>query len=177
MTPNRFVRINLILLITFLVVCLSWQQQNAFAAPVGTDRVFGWSAPVAGPVLRLFERPAGPYSAGHRGVDYPAVKDEPVLAPSAGVVTYVGIVFDRTVVVITHPNGVQSEVEPICPTVVAGEPVVEGEPLGVFCVPKTAYALHCAGVPCLHFSIRKAGEYFAPQVLLGGLSPTRLLKW
>ena len=177
MTPKSFIRINIIFLITFLLVCLSWSHQTASAAPVGTDNQPGWSSPVLGPVIRLFERPPGPYSAGHRGIDFPAVVDEPVLSPSAGVVSFVGVVFDRTVVVVTHSNGIKSEVEPICPTVVPGQPVFQGEPLGLFCVPETGYALHCLGAPCLHFSIRKNGEYFAPQVLIGGLSPTRLIKW
>ena len=177
MNPNRFFRPGLIALALFLTLCLAWQQEQALAAPIGTNQTPGWMPPVAGPVIRLFERPVSKYAAGHRGIDYVAVQDEPILSPSSGIVSFVGIVFDRTVVVVTHPNGIQSEVEPICPLVAPGEPVVEGEPLGTFCIPETGYALHCLGVPCLHFSIRKDGEYYAPQILLGGLSPTRLLKW
>ena len=177
MNPKNFVRINLILLTTFLLICLGWSQKPASAAIVGSVAAPGWGAPVVGPVIHLFERPLGPYLAGHRGIDYPAIEDEPVLAPAAGVVSFVGPVFDRVVVVITHPNGVKSEVEPICPSVVPGEPVVRGSVLGVFCLPDTPYAFHCDGVPCLHFSIRKNGEYYAPQVLIGGLSPTQLLNW
>ena len=177
MNPKNFVRINLIFLTTFLLVCLGWAKTGASAAIVGSQAVPGWGSPVVGPVIRLFERPLGPYLSGHRGIDYPAAQDEPIIAPAAGIVSFVGPVFDRVVVVITHPNGVKSEVEPICPSVVPGEPVVRGSVLGVFCVPDTPYAMHCDGVPCLHFSIRKDGEYFAPQVLIGGLSPTRLLNW
>jgi murein DD-endopeptidase MepM/ murein hydrolase activator NlpD len=177
MNPRQIFRIYLTLLVAFLLLCLGYKTQNASASPIGTDSLLGWSSPVPGPVIRLFDRPQSQFSAGHRGIDYPAVKNEPILAPSDGIVSFVGVVFDRTVVVLKHGNGIESEVEPICPAVVPGEPILQGEPLGVFCIPKTSYALHCSGIPCLHFSIRKNGEYFAPQVLIGGLSPTRLLTW
>jgi murein DD-endopeptidase MepM/ murein hydrolase activator NlpD len=177
MNPKPEVQINLILLASLLTVIMIFNPIRAGAAPVGEASAPGWSAPVFGPVLRLFQRPLGPYLAGHRGVDYPAVVDEPVFSPADGVVSYVGLVFDRVVVVVDHGHGVKSEVEPICPSVVVGEPVIQGSPLGVFCEPKSAYRLHCAGVPCLHFSIRKNGEYYAPQVLLGGLQASRLKAW
>lgn len=177
MNPNREVQINLILLACLLTLILILNPVRADGSPVGVNNRTGWRAPVFSPVTRLFQRPLGPYSAGHRGIDYLVFEEEPILAPAAGVVSYVGPVFDRVVVVVDHGGGLKSEVEPICPSVVVGTPVRAGMPLGIFCSPETPYRFHCAGVPCLHFSIRKDGEYYAPQVLIGGLQPSRLKPW
>lgn len=175
--PKREIQINLIVLGCLLGTILIFNPIKAFGDPVGTQQQPGWMKPVPGPTIRLFERPLGPYLSGHRGIDFPAVTDEPILAPANGRVSFVGLVVDRTVVVVDHGDGIKSEVEPICPSVVVGQLVLKGAPLGIFCSPETPYQFHCLELPCVHFSIRKNGEYYAPEVLVGGLAPSHLKVW
>src|SRR5665647_2000215 len=70
-------------------------------------------APVAG-VLRVvnsFRAPTSPWAAGHRGVDLAAAVGTEVLTPATGTVSFSGVVVDRGVVTITHPNGLRSSLE------------------------------------------------------------------
>jgi murein DD-endopeptidase MepM/ murein hydrolase activator NlpD len=177
MNPKNEVQINIILIACLLLLLILLNPIRADGATIGENHESGWRAPVTDSVVKLFRRPLGDYLAGHRGIDFAVVEGEPILSPARGVVSYVGTVFDRTVVVVDHGDGVRSEVEPICPLVHVGRTVQAGTVLGVFCLPESPYQFHCAGLPCLHFSIRKNGEYYAPQVLIGGLKPSRLKVW
>jgi murein DD-endopeptidase MepM/ murein hydrolase activator NlpD len=123
-----------------------------------------WSWPVSGAhaLARPYVAPAGPYAAGHRGIDIRAPLGAPVLAPADGVVHFAGFVVDRPVLSIEHAGGVLSSYEPVQTTLVAGDLVARGQVVG------TLQPGHCA-LPCLHLGVRVDGEYVNPLLFLGGV--------
>jgi murein DD-endopeptidase MepM/ murein hydrolase activator NlpD len=134
-----------------------------------------YRAPVAGRlvVLRRFEPPPTPYSAGHRGVDLAAHRGEAILAAAGGRVTFAGQVAGRGVVVIAHSDGIRTEYEPVRPLVSAGQTVTSGQPIAVL------YGTHdgCAPDRCLHWGARRGDVYLDPLSLLRPLGAVRLLPW
>jgi len=110
--------------------------------------------------------PAGPYGAGHRGIDIRppsgAAAGAQVLAPADGVVHFAGFVVDRPVLSIEHAGGVLSSFEPVQTTLVAGDRVTRGQVIG------TLLPGHCAS-PCLHLGVRVDGSYVNPLLFLGGV--------
>jgi murein DD-endopeptidase MepM/ murein hydrolase activator NlpD len=131
--------------------------------------------PVPAPVrvVLAVRPPAGPYGAGHRGVDLATHPGEPVRAAGAGVVRFAGDVAGRGVVVIAHADGVSPEYEPLAPSVRAGQAVARGQPIG------TVSGTHrdCDPGRCLHWAARRDGAYLDPMTLLAPLGPVRLLPW
>jgi murein DD-endopeptidase MepM/ murein hydrolase activator NlpD len=130
-----------------------------------------WTWPVAPPwrVTRAFEAPATRFSAGHRGVDLVASPGDPVLAPADGVVSFVGRVVDRRVVSLAHAGDLLSSFEPIESSLVDGQEIRRGEPIGIL-----GAGGHCDGA-CLHFGVRLHGEYVSPLLYLGGVPRAVLL--
>jgi murein DD-endopeptidase MepM/ murein hydrolase activator NlpD len=144
------------------------------AAPPAESRQLtarSWTWPVAPPwrVTRAFEAPATRFSAGHRGIDLAANPGDPVLAPTDGVVSFVGRVVDREVVSLAHAGDLLSSFEPVESSLVAGQEVRKGEPIGIL-----GAGGHCDGA-CLHFGVRLHGEYVSPLLYLGGLPRAVLL--
>lgn len=137
--------------------------------------VSGYALPLPGPmrVLRRFEPPPTPYSAGHRGVDLEARASSLVLAAGSGMVTFAGPVAGRGVVVIAHPDGIRTEYEPVASLVVAGQAVARGQPIGRLA------GRHDDWPPgrCLHWGARRGDVYLDPLLLLRPLGPVRLLPW
>lgn len=131
--------------------------------------------PVAGPlrVVRPFEQPAGPYAAGHRGVDLATVPGQRILAPAAGTVVFAGGVAGRGVVVVVHADGVSTEYEPVRPAVSAGTAVSAGHVIATVAGTHTG----CRPGRCLHWGARRGGGYFDPLRLLLPLGAVRLLPW
>jgi murein DD-endopeptidase MepM/ murein hydrolase activator NlpD len=123
-----------------------------------------WSWPVSGAhaLARPYIAPAGPYAAGHRGIDIRAPEGAPVLAPADGVVHFAGFVVDRPVLSIQHAGGALSSYEPVQTTLVAGDRVSRGQVIG------TLLPGHCAAA-CLHLGVRVDGEYVNPLLFLGGV--------
>jgi murein DD-endopeptidase MepM/ murein hydrolase activator NlpD len=138
-----------------------------------------WQLPLDAPVqlVRHFKQPSSDYSAGHRGVDYAVIEEQPVFAAAEGKILYSGQLVNRSLVSISHSNKFVSEVEPVCSDLRKGDSVHRGQPIGFVCQPKTRYVNHCPGQICLHFSLRKDGSYLSPLALIGGLSPSRLLPY
>lgn len=129
----------------------------------------GWRWPLPGPatVGRRFDRPPGPYAAGHRGVDLTAPAGTPVLAAADGVVAFAGSVAGRGVVSVRH-GALRSTYEPVLPAVRAGQRVRAGQVLATL-----AAGNHCP-LPCLHWGVLRGQVYLDPlSVLTGG--PVRLL--
>ncbi len=121
---------------------------------------YAW--PVAGPVVREFEPPAGPFGAGHRGIDVAAPSGARVRAAGAGVVAFAGRIAGDLHVSIDHPDGVRTTYAFLGSIVVApGAGVARGAPVGTVGVghPGSEEA-H------LHFGARYAGQYIDPMLLL-----------
>jgi murein DD-endopeptidase MepM/ murein hydrolase activator NlpD len=121
--------------------------------------------------IRLFDRPDTPWGPGHRGIDLEAAVGQVVLAPGDGVVSFVGLVVDRGVVSIRHPDGLVSSLEPVAATVEVGAVVEAGDPLGSV----TDEPGHCGPEACLHWGVREDGRYVNPLDVLEGFGPVRLL--
>lgn len=120
-------------------------------------------------IVRAFQLGENQYQAGHRGADLRASQGQPVFAPAAATVTFVGQVVDRGVVTITLQDGTLLSVEPVVSDLVAGDAVVEGQRIAI-----VQGATHC-GLACLHIGMRKNDRYVNPgRALLSGQKP-RLL--
>jgi murein DD-endopeptidase MepM/ murein hydrolase activator NlpD len=124
-----------------------------------------WVLPMAesASVVRGFDPPSQPWSAGHRGVDLAAPAGATVRAAGAGVVSYAGLLAGRSVVAISHGE-LRTTYEPVTATVSVGEQVDRGEPIGALA---TAGG-HCLPSVCLHWGLLRGKTYLDPLQLLGG---------
>src|SRR5436305_788743 len=64
--------------------------------------------PVNGPVIRPFEPPPDPYSAGHRGIDIAVPFGTPMVAAQDGTVAFAGWVGGQLFISIDHADGVRT---------------------------------------------------------------------
>ncbi len=143
---------------------------DAGPPPVAT----GYVPPVAGVdppsgVERLFDPPEQEWGPGHRGVDLVAAAGAQVLSPGAGVVTFAGQVARRGVVVVTHPDGLRTSLEPVTVSVPVGTTVVAGAAIGVVEGGGTDGGTppnHCAPRSCVHWGVRRGERYIDPLSLL-----------
>ncbi|MCL1872312.1 MAG: peptidoglycan DD-metalloendopeptidase family protein [Promicromonosporaceae bacterium] len=144
----------------------------------------GYVAPVPGPVARPFDPPATQRDAGHRGVDLWAGRGGVVGSPGPGVVTFAGQVAGKSVVVVTHPDGLRSSLEPVDANVPVGTAVAAGDPVGVLAAAPGdgANPDHCAalvppdaGEACVHWGVRRGDVYLDPLTLLHASAPIVLL--
>lgn len=119
-------------------------------------------------VVAGYEAPEHDYGPGHRGVDV-ATAGEDIVAPSAGTVAFAGHVADRPLVTIDHGAGLVSTLEPVEPTVAAGDRVTRGEVIGTL-----ADGGH-APPGSVHLGARLHGDYIDPLGLLGALERPILL--
>lgn len=141
----------------------------------------GYVAPVPGVdppsgVERSFDPPEEAWGAGHRGVDLTAPVGSPVLSPGPGVVTFAGQVARRGVVVVTHPDGLRSSLEPVVASVPVGTAVAAGATIGVVEGGAAgggdagggdhATPNHCAPGSCVHWGVRRGERYIDPLSLL-----------
>jgi len=130
-----------------------------------------WQWPVGGPqgLQRAFDAPLSRYGTGHRGIDLVASPGAPVRAPADGVVSFSGVVVDRPVLSLQHGEDLVSSFEPVAATVSVGDRVAAGQVIGV-----VASGAHCAQ-RCVHFGVRRHGQYISPILFLGGLARAVLL--
>lgn len=143
---------------------------------VAAEPAAGWAWPLSPrpAVLRVFDPPERPWLSGHRGVDLRAASDgATVTAPAAGRVSFAGVVVDRPVLTIDHGNGLLSSFEPVATTLQAGDAVAAGEPVGRLHADMPAG--HCGGTPCLHWGVRRGGDYVNPLAFVLDLRPSVLL--
>jgi murein DD-endopeptidase MepM/ murein hydrolase activator NlpD len=100
------------------------------APPAG--RVPALRMPVAGAVVRGFELPAGPYGAGHRGIDIAAALGARARAPTAGQVVFAGPVAGRVWVTLRVAPGVLVTLGPLLRGTTVGRDrrVHRGAPVG-----------------------------------------------
>jgi hypothetical protein len=110
-------------------------------------------------------------------VDYEVTLGQGVFAPANATVSFAGLVVDRPVLSLSHNGQVVSAFEPVCSALNVGEQVVAGELVAEVCEPEQDYVPHCNDKLCLHFSVRRNGEYLSPLWFTGQLSPSVLLPW
>lgn len=134
----------------------------------------GYVAPVAGVdppsgVVRPFDAPEHEWGAGHRGVDLVAPEGSGVRSPGPGVVTFAGRVVRRGVVVVTHPDGLRTSLEPVAASVPVGTAVAAGSAIGVVESSRPDGGTtpnHCAPRSCVHWGVRRGERYLDPLSLL-----------
>lgn len=123
-------------------------------------------------VMRRFDLPGARWEAGHRGVDLLGRPAQPVRAPVAGTVSYVGKIAGRGVVTLSHGK-TRTTYEPVLSDLSVGESVAAGEQLGWL----HPAGSHCAPQTCLHWGWRRGSEYLDPMVLLGRTKIRLLPLW
>lgn len=166
-------RLSYLQLASFLVLSISWQLPSP---SLGQEP--GFESPTVGSALvNSYRQSEGPYGPGHRGVDYEVDLGQGVFAPADGQVHFVGKVVDRQLISLSHPGDLLSAFEPVCSVLARGEKVSKGDLIGEICEADQGYLQHCLDVFCLHFSVRKNGEYLSPLWFTGELAPSRLLPW
>ncbi|MER7280919.1 M23 family metallopeptidase [Dactylosporangium sp. NPDC000244] len=134
-------------------------------APAETPADGVFQAPLDGPVTvtRGFEPPSDRYAAGHRGVDLAGAPGQTVRSAGEGTVVFAGMVGGRPVVSVEHPGGVRTTYEPVSATVVRGQVVSRGTPLGTL---RPGHP-NCPVAACLHWGLRTDGSvYLDPMTLL-----------
>jgi murein DD-endopeptidase MepM/ murein hydrolase activator NlpD len=124
-------------------------------------------------VVRGFEPPPGPYSAGHRGVDLAGRPAQSVLSALPGTVGFAGSIGGKPVVTVVH-GGRRTTYEPVAASVHRGDEVAAGDVLGRLVVVDS----HCFPAACLHWGLIEGRgddqEYLDPLTLVGA-GPIRLL--
>lgn len=110
-------------------------------------------------------------------MDYQVELGQGVFAPAEGQVHFVGKVVDRQLISLSHQGEILTAFEPVCSKLKLGDVVSKGDLIGEICEAEENYQPHCDQSFCLHFSIRKHGEYLSPLWFTGELTPSRLLPW
>jgi len=128
--------------------------------------------PVAGPLVRGFEEPAGRFGAGHRGVDFGGVPGEPVRAPASGRVTFAGPVVGTTWVTVEIAPAVLVTLGPLRRLEVSvGQAATSGDRLGTLA---SGHVSADPSIAALHLGLRVDGVYVDPLPWLAGLPRPRL---
>lgn len=111
--------------------------------------------------MNVFDAPAQPWLAGHRGLDLRATQGDSVLAPQTAVISFAGKVAGKDVVSLRSGHWLHS-FEPATTDRTVGETV---DRLSPFAVVQGA-SDHC-GELCLHWGVRDAAQrYRDPEALL-----------
>lgn len=106
-------------------------------------------------VVRSFSPAAAHWLPAHRGVDLLATRGQPVRAPRAGTVVYVGRVAGRPVLTL-RVGRKRFTFEPVRSSQTVGDQVAAGERIGI-----VGHGGHCAA-RCVHWGVKLAGEYVDP---------------
>lgn len=140
--------------------------------PPPTWAAGGWTWPVkpTPAVTRTFQPPAQKWLSGHRGVDLGAAPGTEVRSPAAGTVSFAGVVVDRPVITVDHGDGLKSSFEPLAATVKRGQTVARGQVIGTI-----AAAGHCPPMDCVHWGVRRDGDYVNPLQFVQEMRPSVLL--
>ncbi|MFF0904319.1 UNVERIFIED_CONTAM: M23 family metallopeptidase [Kocuria sp. CPCC 205316] len=143
---------------------------GALPSPGSAARGWAWPLSPRPAVVGEWVPPAQRWAQGHRGVDLDAASAAIVRAPAAGTVSFVGFVVDRPVLTLDHGGGVRSSFEPVESALVAGDRVRRGQVVGAL-----RGRDHCGPRTCLHWGVRRDGEYVNPLQFVGALEPSVLL--
>jgi murein DD-endopeptidase MepM/ murein hydrolase activator NlpD len=137
------------------------------AAPAATAATTGgWTWPVVGPVIQMFDPPDTPYGSGHRGIDIAAAVGTTVVASADGTVTFAGPVGGYLFLTIDHGGGLSSTYSWLSAKLVRkGDRVLLGEPVAL-----TGWGHPGAPIPHLHLGVKLDGAYVDPLSYLGPIS-------
>lgn len=105
----------------------------ALLSPVATPapRPLSYRPPLPGAIVRHYEPPPDPYTAGHRGIDIAAPAGSVVRAAEAGRVAFAGPVGGTVAVSIDHADGIRTTYSYLSSALVrAGALVARGDPIG-----------------------------------------------
>lgn len=141
------------------------------SASVGSAGTWLW--PVQGAVVRGYDPPDNPYSAGHRGIDIAARIGTTVVAPEGGVVTFAGQVAGQLYVTIDHGSNILSTCSFLSAVLVhKGDVVARGTPIA-----RSGSGHPGSALPShLHFGVRVAGDYADPMTFLAPPSVVDLIR-
>ncbi|MET0871596.1 MAG: M23 family metallopeptidase [Paeniglutamicibacter terrestris] len=128
-----------------------------------------WPLPSKPRILNRFDPPAERWLSGHRGVDLEGSLGATVTAPAGGIVSYVGTIVNRPVLVINHGSGLLSSFEPVRSTLSVGAIVATGDEIGMIWT-----GAHC-NARCLHWGLRLDGQYIDPLLTIFDTRPSILL--
>ncbi|MGH2792783.1 MAG: murein hydrolase activator EnvC family protein [Actinomycetota bacterium] len=132
------------------------------AGGVASAATPGYLRPVKGPIIRHFEPPPTPFSAGHRGIDMAVPVATKVVASNDGVVSFAGAVAGELFVSVDHADGIRTTYSFLSVvTVQKGASVVRGQPIAL------SGPGHAGSTqPHLHFGARIGETYIDPEPLL-----------
>ncbi|MCA1833104.1 MAG: murein hydrolase activator EnvC [Actinomycetota bacterium] len=117
--------------------------------------------PAPGPIIRHFEPPPTPYSAGHRGIDIGASIGTTVVAAAAGTVHFAGQVGGSLFVSIDHADGIRTTYSFLSTVLVRkGASVTQGQPIA-----RSGPGGAGDARPNLHFGMIR-GDYIDPEPVL-----------
>jgi murein DD-endopeptidase MepM/ murein hydrolase activator NlpD len=141
---------------------LAVRQPPGGALSESSDSRWGWPLDPQPSVASPFDPPDSAWGAGNRGIDLFGSVGQRVLAIGAGEVAFAGAVAGRGVVVVRH-GSLRSTYEPVAATVMVGEQVTAGQPVGLL----EAIGSHCPPAVCLHLGVLRGTTYLDPVSLLG----------
>ena len=109
--------------------------------------------------VKDFDLPIKAFSSGHRGVDYLATFNSPVMAAADGVITHAGLIANRWTITVTH-NNLRTTYEPVKPIIIFGEFVKQGQIIGYL----QQTGSHCFPESCLHLGLKEGKTYLNPSI-------------
>ncbi|MDR2255024.1 MAG: M23 family metallopeptidase [Arthrobacter sp.] len=119
-----------------------------------------------------YDAPERRWDAGHRGVDLAAAEGDTVVAPADGVVSFAGTVAGRPTVSIEVGGGWRTTLEPVAPSVAAGDAVRAGSIVGT-----VSRGGHCSA-RCVHWGLKsghgRKERYRDPRTLAQDRRPSVL---
>ncbi|PWJ25851.1 peptidase M23-like protein [Branchiibius hedensis] len=132
------------ILLTIVVAIANAVIASSVSTPLSP---YDWPILLPHSVVRPFEAPPHPWSAGHRGVDLAATPGTVVTAAGPGIVVFSGVVAGRGVITVRHPDGRRTTYEPLDARLPRSSPVAAGTPIGRL----SETGSHCAPRSCLHW--------------------------
>ena len=139
----------------------------AAAEPFTHDVRLDWPLRPPPAVSRGFDAPSPNWRPGHRGVDLPGARGQPVYAPGDATVVYAGVLAGRPVVSLAHPGGLRTSYEPVRAVVHAGQAVTAQTVIGGLAAGHPG----CGAAACLHW-----GAMWGPASGARYVDPLGLLK-
>lgn len=145
---------------------------SGWATTSPAEAAHGWAWPVKPKpaIARGFQPPPRKWLSGHRGVDLSTTPGTLIRSPATGTVAFTGWVVDRAVITIDHGGGLKSSFEPVNPSVKQGDVVARGQILGT-----VAGVDHCPPSGCVHWGVRRNGDYVNPLQFVQDMRPSVLL--